>query len=258
MAQIVERVARKMRSVRDRILIRMAHRTVERAKTDPRITYPCYKSFDEFIDVRRLKSLDGYITEGIEKHIRTREDEKFYTGPLTLGAAAAKFPGSRIIYLSQYVHPTRPSSYYDLDEGDLWGRTDDSKQFSLLMDFIETLPFKSFGRMMIMYDGSGSAVTAHRDHSQLDTCHEFVWFRTNLSKPFYMFNQRTGDKRYVETYSAWFDTCNQFHGVDAKPGVAFSVRVDGKFSDEFRARIPVPEYNRASTAALWACSGKTK
>jgi hypothetical protein len=56
--------------------------------------------------------------------------------------------------------------------------------------------------------------------------------------------------------SAWFDTCNQFYGVEAKPGMAFSVRVDGKFNDEFRARMPVPPYNRASTPALWACSGK--
>ena len=256
MAQIVERITRKVRSVRDDILVRMAHRAVDRAKIDARITYPCYKSFDELIDVERLKSLDDCIAEGIETHVSTRDDEKFYTGPLTLGAAAPKLPGSRIIYLSQYIQPTRPWSYYDLDEADLWGPTSDAAQFPLLMDFIATLPFKNVGRMMIMYDVSGNAVTAHRDHSRLDTCHEFIWFRTNLTKPFYMLNQKTGTKRYVDSYSAWFDTCNQFHGVDAKPGMAFSVRVDGKFSDEFRARIPVPPYNRASIPALWACSGK--
>lgn len=254
---MVQRVARKVKSVRDNILIRLAHRSVERAKTDPRITYPCYKSFDEFIDVRRLKSLDGYLSDRIEQHARTSDDERFYTGPLTLGASAPKLPGSKIIYLSQYIHPTRPSSYYDLDEPDLWARTEDSRQFALLMDFIATLPFKCFGRMMIMYDPSGNAVTAHRDHSRIETCHEFIWFRTNSTKPFYMFNQKTGERKYVDSYSAWFDTCNQFHGVDARPGLAFSIRVDGKFSDEFRARIPVPPYNRASTAALWACGGTT-
>jgi hypothetical protein len=258
MAQIVRRIKSKAKSIRDNMAVRRAQRSVDRAKTDPLITYPCYKSFDEFIDVERLKSLDRYITERIEKHIRDRDDEKFHTGTLTLGVAAPKVPGSRIIYLSQYKDPTRTWNYYELDETNLWGPSDDAAEFPLLMDFIETLPFKSVGRMMIMYDGSGNPVTAHRDHSRLDTCHEFVWFRTTLTKPFYMFNQKTGEKKYVESYSAWFDTCNQFHGVDAKPGLAFSVRVDGTFSDEFRARIPVPQYNRASTSALWACSEKTK
>ena len=136
MAQIVERIADKVRSVRDNVLVRLAHRTVDRAAVDARITYPCYKSFDRFIDVGRLKSLDTYITERIETHRRSQEDEKFYTGPLTLGRTAPKLPGSRIIYLSQYVHPTRPSSYYDLDETDLWARTEDARQFPLLMDFI--------------------------------------------------------------------------------------------------------------------------
>ena len=63
---IVQRVAHTVKSVRDNILVRLAHRSVDRAKTDPRITYPCYKSFDEFIDVRRLKSLDGYLNDCIE------------------------------------------------------------------------------------------------------------------------------------------------------------------------------------------------
>jgi hypothetical protein len=37
------------------------------------------------------------------------------------------------------------------------------------MAFIETLPFKARGRMLIIYDQQGRAVTAHRDHD-LPTC----------------------------------------------------------------------------------------
>jgi hypothetical protein len=126
------------------------------------------------------------------------------------------------------------------------------------MEFIHTLPFKRTARMMIMYDVSGSPVTAHRDHPRVNTCHEFIWFRTDLAKPFYMLDKKTGRRQDVESYSAWFDTCNQFHGVDAKPGLSVSIRVDGTFSDELRARIPVPPYNASSTAALWACIGDRK
>jgi hypothetical protein len=154
-----------------------------------------------------------------------------------------------MIYLA---YSELPDSYFDLDRTELWHPTEAANEFALLMDFIGTLPFKATGRMMIMYDNAPRPVTAHRDHIETDICHEFVWFRTNRKKPFYMFNQKTGEKKYVESYSAWFDTVNQFHGTDACEGLAFSIRVDGHFTDEFRAQIPKPEWNLASTPALWA------
>jgi hypothetical protein len=37
-----------------------------------------------------------------------------------------------------------------------------------------------------------------------------------------------------------FDSVNQFHGADAKEDLSLSIRVDGIFTDEFRAKIPFP------------------
>ncbi|HEY0101682.1 MAG TPA: hypothetical protein VGB76_22345, partial [Pyrinomonadaceae bacterium] len=145
-----------------------------------------------------------------------------------------------------------PDSYFDLDRTELWQPTPATNEFSLLMDFIATLPFKATGRMLIMYDDVQRPVPAHRDHTETDLCHEFIWFRTNMNKPFYMFNHQTHEKRYVESYSAWFDTVNQFHGTDPGEGLTFSIRVDGIFNDRFRERIPTPASNVASTPALWA------
>lgn len=217
---------------------------------DSRITYPSYKSFDEFIDVTRLRSLDGYLTQKIKRRMQSQEDLKFYTGPYKLdGAAAADRPGSRMIYLA---YSEQPDSYFDLDRTELWHPTLHAAEFSLLMDFIKTLPFAATGRMLIMYDDVARQVPAHRDHIETDICHEFLWFRTNLKKPFFMLNQKTGEKKYVTGYSAWFDSVNQFHGSDACDGLSFSIRVDGKFTDEFRVGIPKPEFNRASTPSYWA------
>lgn len=223
----------------------------EEAKAAPPIIYPCYKSFDEFIDVARLKSLDGYITERIKQHIQAQTDLQFYTGPFRLQASSPDRPGSRMIYLAQ---SNRPDSYFDLDKTDLWQRTQAASEFYWLMDFIDALPFKATGRMLIMYDDVARPVPAHRDHTSTETCHEFIWFRTNMNKPFYMFNQQTNEKKYVASYSAWFDTVNQFHGTDAGQGLTFSIRVDGIFTDEFRKRIPTATHNPASTPALWACT----
>jgi len=225
---------------------------IEQARLDPRIKYPCYKSFDEFIDVERLKSLDGYITEKTKQHVETKKKEiQFYTGPFRLKDSTPDRPGSRMIYLAS---SKRPESYFDLDKPELWERTEEAEEFSLLMDFIDTLPFKATARMLIMYDDIARPISAHRDHETTEICHEFVWFRTNLNKPFYMLNHRTKEKQYVESYSAWFDTVNQFHGTDPQEGLSFSIRVDGLFTDEFKKRIPTPAYNHASTPALWACT----
>jgi hypothetical protein len=227
----------------------LAEDTLVFEEFDPRITYPCYKSFDEFIDVERLRSLDGYITQRVKRRLAAQADYKFYTGPYKLNNSIPDRPGSRMIYLA---YSEKPDSYFDLDRTELWHPTEAASEFTLLMDFIHTLPFESTGRMLIMYDDVPREVPAHRDHVETDILHEFIWFRTNLRKPFYMLDHTTGEKKYVESYSAWFDSVNQFHGSDPYEGLAFSIRVDGVFTEEFRKKIPKPEINLASTPAFWS------
>jgi hypothetical protein len=228
----------------------LAEDTLVFEAVDSRIFYPSYKSFDEFIDVERLRSLDGYITQRIKRRLQAQTDYKFYTGPYKLDASIPDRPGSRMIYLA---YSELPDSYFDLDRTEIWHLTEAANEFALLMDFIRTLPFKATGRMLIMYDDAPRAVPAHRDHVETDICHEFLWFRTNKKKPFYMLNHETGEKKYVESYSAWFDSVNQFHGSDATMGLSYSIRVDGKFTEEFWAKIPKPDFNFASTPSFWAC-----
>lgn len=221
----------------------------EQFAVDSRIKYPSYKSFDEFIDVERLRSLDGYLTQKIKRHLQTQNDLQFYTGPYRLKTDAPDRPGTRMIYLS---YSELPDSYFDLDRTELWRPTVHANEFALLMDFIKTLPFQATDRMLIMYDTESRQVPAHRDHIETELCHEFLWFRTNLKKPFYMLNQKTSEKKYVEGHTAWFDSVNQYHGSDGYDGLSFSIRVDGRFTDEFRDGIPKPEFNLASTPSYWA------
>jgi len=226
----------------------------ESAPVDPRIAFPSYKSFDEFLDIERLIALDGYITQRIKRRMKAQEDYKFYTGPYKLDSSVPDRPGSRMIYLA---FSERPDSYFDLDKTEFWHPTEAAKsEFPMLMEFIRTMPFKSTGRMLIMYDTEPREVPAHRDHIETELCHDFIWFRTNKRKPFYVLNHRTGEKKYVESYSAWFDSVNQFHGSDPYDGLSFSIRVDGIFTDEFKAKIPKPDYNLASTPSYWDCISK--
>jgi hypothetical protein len=103
----------------------------------------------------------------------------------------ADHPGTRMIYLA---YSEKPDSYFDFDRTELWHPTANANEFALLMDFIGTLPFKATGRMLIMYDDVAREVPAHRDHIETELCHDFLWFRTNTKKPFYMLNHKTGEK----------------------------------------------------------------
>ena len=226
----------------------------EQFEVDSRIVYPCYKSLDEFVDVERLRGLDDYLTERIRRHIATQQED-YFLNLYRLEKDTPYQPGVREIWLSRAVADAPPDALDMVDETDLWEPNIYAADFPLLMDFIETLPFQKTGRMLIIYDDAGKSVPAHRDHLEPEVCNEFIWFRTNFRKSLYFLNHETGEKKQVEGYTAWFDAVNQYHGSDAAAlgeGLAFSIRVDGKFTDEFRKIIPKPEFNSASTPAFWA------
>jgi hypothetical protein len=179
-------------------------------------------------------------------------DLQFYTGPFLLDGRAPDRPGPRMVYLAHSSRGHGLEAYYDLDDTDVWQPSGEAEEFPELMDFLATLPFAATGRMLIIYDDSGREVPAHRDHDSEDLCHEFIWLRTNFDKPFYMLDPGTGEKLYVSSHSAWFDTVNQFHGADSTGGLSFSLRVDGRFSDDLRRLIPFPASGRSAAPALWA------
>lgn len=217
----------------------------------PRIMpYPSYKSLDPFIDVAALRSLDPFLTERIESHMASEQDA-YFLNEHRLDDASPYIPGVREIWLTR-TPPGTPYDYLDLDKPELWHPTPEADEFAPLMAFIRTLPFSATGRILIIYDTGGNAVPAHRDHLASDTCHEFIWMRTNFRKSLYMLDPASGEDLDVGSYSAWFDTVNQYHGAHASDGLSFSIRVDGIFSDELRAGIPFPPVNRSSAPSIWA------
>lgn len=216
----------------------------------PGVRYPSYKSMDAFVDVERLRSLDATLRERVARFLSEGETRAFDTGIMKANPLARRRPGSRLIELTA---STRPFRYYDVLEPSLWRPTPAAEVFSDVMDFVRTLPFAQISRVIVMCDPEGRAVTVHRDHAYAAVLQEFVWFRTSLDKPFFVTDRRRRERRYVRSFCAWFDTVNQLHGADATGKPSISLRVDGRFDDALRARIPTPATNPASTPSLWAC-----
>lgn len=213
--------------------------------------YPSYVDFDPFLDVGRLTSLDGFIREQIYRHIRD-ERASYFLNQHRLDETSPYQPGVREIWLTETL-PGTPYAYLDLDRPELWRPTAAASEFEPLMQFIDTLPFAATGRVLLIFDDAGNEVPAHRDHLEPEICNEFIWMRTNLDKRFYMMNAENGERLYVTSHSAWFDSVNQFHGADGCSGLTFSIRVDGIFDDRFRSQIPFPAQKRSSAPSVWAC-----
>jgi len=220
---------------------------------DSRITYPVYKSLDRYIDVDRLRSLNDDLENRIREFIAENSGD-FFVNLYRWDEQTPYAPGVREIWLSRPRSGLDDTYLDQIDGSDIWEASEAVNQFPELMDFIEGLPFQRKGRMLIIYDNEARVVPAHRDHLDPNVCNEFIWMRTNFKKPFYVLDPETDIKKYVESYSAWFDAVNQYHGSDAAEGLSFSIRIDGRFTDEFRSQIPVPSVNPASTPALWACT----
>jgi hypothetical protein len=212
--------------------------------------YPSFVNLDPFVDVERLRSLDGFIKARIAGHIAAGKDSLFLNEH-RLNEQSPYEPGVREIWLSRLVSGT-PYDYLDLDNPEVWEPSAASAEFAPLMDFLAILPFAATARVIIIYDYEGNAVPAHRDHTESEVCNEFIWMRTNFDKKFYLLNPDSGEKLTVNSHTAWFDTVNQYHGAEGADGLTFSIRVDGIFTDEFRRQIPFPATNRSSAPALWA------
>lgn len=133
------------------------------------------------------------------------------------------------------------------------------------------------GRVWLILDGSGRTGMRHRDHEIPSFSNEFVWLR-DTSKTLTVFaDDESGGRATVTSHSAWFDARyrHQGHGVDAAPAswddtdtgealqheeaalgqmgtdgcsssrpappIAISLRIDGRFTPELKARKRVCE-----------------
>lgn len=118
--------------------------------------------------------------------------------------------------------------------------TSDAARFPELMEFIAGLPFERVGRIIICVSAPDTFTYPHRDVS-VDVSshrHEFLWFRTNTHKPFYVFDPDTSERHYVRSRMAFFNDMD-YHAVDMTDRACFSVRVDGAFRQEFRDEIGI-------------------
>jgi hypothetical protein len=120
--------------------------------------------------------------------------------------------------------------------------TENAENFPSLIDLISKLPFQSVGRVMLFLTEANNVTIPHFDsiHELADKPNDdFIWFTTRHDyKKIYVMDSETKEKFYplADSKFIWFNEMD-YHGTDSFPKFSFSVRIDGKFTDEVKSKI---------------------
>lgn len=115
------------------------------------------------------------------------------------------------------------------------------KQFESLMAWIKNQNiFKEIGRTIILLNDPYSKAIEHSDYADgKSRKDQFIWMNPLQRKKFFV---KDGDtKHYVDSKVAFFDSAN-IHGTDPSDISTFSIRVDGKFTEEFLLKTGLESY----------------
>jgi len=120
--------------------------------------------------------------------------------------------------------------------------TPDAEYFPELKKWIESLigpVFEHVGRIIIFKAEHDGITALHRDlihpteTDYSDHRHEFIHLRTRLDRPFYIWDREL-DKKIETTAHAIFFNDQDWHNGGTANVQTFSIRIDGKFTEQFR------------------------
>ena len=133
--------------------------------------------------------------------------------------------------------------------------TPDAALFPELRAWLENLVttniFKHLGRIIFFKAEHDCLMPMHRDlilpneHDYFPHRHEFIHLRSNLDKPFYIWDPEKDEKIIVDSHATFFND-QDWHAGGRTNKQTYSLRVDGVFTDEFRAKLGIDDLDNYS------------
>lgn len=107
-----------------------------------------------------------------------------------------------------------------------------NRDFFHTRKFIETLPFKSIGRVVIYGSSPNMAVPCHRDQPMSNQLDHHINFNPGGYRPVYVYDSYHDTKTYLDSdYRLYGYNVRDYHGVDSIDHFSYTVRVDGTYND---------------------------
>jgi hypothetical protein len=200
---------------------------------------PIYKAIDEFLD---LPDDDPIKQGGIDLY---KDFHDF------------RIRNKFTRYIKMAMGAYDPYIYYFLwDQGSWDDRTsprkltEEAKYFPNTVKWIENMItsniFNNIGRVIFFHCEADGIPFEHRDldgskgkdQEYYSHRNEFIHIRPNTKKPFYLWDPEKKNKIYINTRAAWWND-QDWHGGDKIIEQSYGLRIDGKFSDEFRKKLGI-------------------
>jgi len=117
--------------------------------------------------------------------------------------------------------------------------TDNSKYFPKLLKYLETLPFKTIGRVLFFTTYPTAGVVIHRDSIMAEhKDHNINLFFDGGWRPSFIWDEKRKEKIYLEKGAkSYFFNNRDYHGVDPEPNFRYTIRIDGTFNDELCEKL---------------------
>lgn len=158
-------------------------------------------------------------------------------------------------YIKMAMGAYDPYVYYFLWEEGSWDDrtaprklTPEAEYFPNVVKWVESLVgtvFEDIGRVIFFHCEADGIPFEHRDldaKNGIDVIkphrNEFIHIRPNTKKAFYLWDPETKDKTYLNTRAAWWNDVD-WHGGEKIMEQSYSLRIDGKFTEEFRKKLGI-------------------
>jgi hypothetical protein len=209
--------------------------------------------------IYRQVNEDRKTDPDLDKHVKYFEETKDQHGlSRYLKLRYRAFDPYNVLNVRKTTGPYYAADSYTFTDDD-WKNyywCDYMKDYPHLVNFIENeLPMDRIGVVTVFWNEHFIPQGFHRDYNYFPYemgnkpdafphRQELIWFRFDLSRPFYIFdldipNGKVLNQYPVDGYSAFFNH-HQWHGsFDNYPETSVTVKVEGRFTDEFRKLINI-------------------
>ena len=161
-------------------------------------------------------------------------------------------------YIKMAMGAYDPYIYYYLWEEGSWDDrtaarklTSEAEYFPNTVKWVKSLigtVFEDIGRVIFFHCEADGIPFEHRDLGSQNGVwdkdqysphrNEFIHIRPNTKKAFYLWDPENKNKVYLNTQAAWWND-QDWHGGERIMEQSYGLRIDGKFTEEFRKKLGV-------------------
>ena len=199
---------------------------------------PIYKAMDEFMALPDIDPIKQAGMELMPKDFKNFKERNLFTR-----------------YLKMAMGSYDPYIYYYLWEEGSWDDrtaprklTEEAEYFPEVVKWVENLVgtiFVDIGRVIFFHCEADGIPFEHRDldaKNGVDVVkphrNEFIHIRPNTKKAFYIWDPEHKNKVYLNTRAAWWNDTD-WHGGEKIIEQSYSLRIDGKFTEDFRKKLGI-------------------